>query len=197
MKKIVSSICTMLLLAGAAKAQTFWGIDKSHSSVKFSVTHMMVSETDGNFKMYDGSVSSKTEKDFADATITFSVDVASVNTEDEKRDGHLKSEEFFNAEKFPKMTFKSTSMKKGKNENEFILIGDLTIRDVTKKVTLVAKFGGISKDPWGNTRAGFKITGSVNRTEYGLKWNAALETGGVAVSENVNIMCNVELVKQK
>jgi polyisoprenoid-binding protein YceI len=196
MKKLLSTAYAVLLVSSAASAQTFWAIDKSHSAIKFSVQHMMVAETEGKFKMYEGNVNAKGE-DFTDAVITFAVDVASVNTDDEKRDGHLKSDDFFNAEKYPKMTFKSTSMKKGAGKNEFILMGDLTIRDVTKKVTLVANFGGVTKDPWGNTRAGFKITGSVNRIEYGLKWNAALEAGGIAVSETVNIMCNVELIKQK
>jgi polyisoprenoid-binding protein YceI len=196
MKKLLSTVYAVLLVSSAASAQTFWAIDKSHSAIKFSVQHMMVAETDGKFKLYDGNVNAKGE-DFTDAVISFSVDVASVNTDDEKRDGHLKSDDFFNAEKYPKMIFKSTSMKKGTGKNEFILTGDLTIRDVTKKVSFVANFGGVTKDPWGNTRAGFKITGSVNRIEYGLKWNAALEAGGIAVSETVNIMCNVELIKQK
>ncbi len=196
MKKLLTTVYATVLVASAMNAQTFWGIDKSHSAVKFTIQHMMVSETDGKFKIYDGSVSTKND-DFTDATITFSADVASINTDDEKRDGHLKSEDFFNAEKYPKITFKSTSMVKGKGKNEFILTGDLTMRDVTKKVILNAIYGGTTKDPWGNTRAGFKISGSVNRIEYGLKWNAALEAGGIALGEMVNILCNVELIKQK
>ncbi len=194
MKKLLTSV--MVIMTSASFAQTLWNIDKSHSSVKFSVTHMMVSETEGRFKVYEGTVNAKSD-DFTDAAINFSIDATSVNTDDEKRDGHLKSEDFFNTDKFPKITFKGTSMKKGKGANEYILIGDLTMRDVTKKVTLIAIYGGTTKDPWGNTRAGFKISGSVNRIDYGLKWNAVLEMGGMAVSETVNLQCNIELVKQK
>ncbi len=194
MKKLLTSV--MVLMTSASFAQTLWNIDKSHSSVKFSVTHMMVSETEGRFKIYEGTVNAKSD-DFTDAVINFSIDAASVNTDDEKRDGHLKSDDFFNTEKYPKITFKGISMKKGKGVNEYILTGDLTMRDVTKKVTLTAIYGGVTKDPWGNTRTGFKISGSVNRIDYGLKWNAVLEMGGMAVSETVNIQCNIELVKQK
>jgi polyisoprenoid-binding protein YceI len=196
MKKLVLSMMAAVAILTAANAQVNWNVDKSHSSVKFSVQHMMVAETEGKFKLYEGSISSKSD-DFTDAAVNFSIDVNSINTDDEQRDGHLKSDDFFNAEKFPKMVFKGKSMKKGKGKNEYILSGDLTIRDVTKPIILTANFGGVSKDPWGNTRAGFKVAGSVNRTEYGLKWNKVLEAGGLAVSETVNILCNIELIKQK
>lgn len=177
-------------------AQTNWKVDGSHSKLGFAVTHLMVSETEGKFKVYEGSVSSKSETDFTDAKIEFSVDVNSINTDDEKRDGHLKSADFFDAEKFPKMTFKTTSMKPGKIKSTYDLEGDLTIHGVTKKVKLTAIGASKTvKDPWGNTKYAFKVTGVINRIDYGLKWNAALEAGGVVVSEDVKIDCTIELNK--
>lgn len=186
----------LVVMALSTTAQTNWKVDASHSKMGFSVTHMMVSETEGKFKIYDGKVNSKSETDFTNANIDFSVDVNSVNTDDEKRDGHLKSDEFFNAEKYPKMVFKAGSMKPGKIKGTYDLEGDLTIRDVTKKVKLTAIGAAKTvKDPWGNIRYAFKVTGKINRIEYGLKWNAILEAGGVAVSEEVKIDCTIELVK--
>lgn len=183
-------------VAFAPKTETTtWKIDTSHTKVAFSVTHMMVSETTGMFKLYEGKVTS-TGTDFNNATIEFSVDVNSVNTEDENRDKHLKSDDFFNAEKYPKMTFKSKSFKKGKGKS-YTLTGDLTIRDVTKSITLDVIYNGTAKSPWGQEVAGFKLSGKINRKDYGLKWNAALEAGGVVVSEEVKIICDVELIKQK
>lgn len=196
MKTIKFTAAALILMATSMVAQSNWGVDASHSKLGFSVTHMMVSETEGKFKIYEGKVTTKNDVDFVDAQIEFSVDVNSVDTDDDKRDGHLKSAEFFDAEKFPKMTFKSTSMKKGKGKGQYILIGDLTIKGVTKKVTLLATTNGkVVKDPWGKTRTGFNVQGTINRTDFGLKWNAALEAGGVAVSEAVVINSNIELVK--
>lgn len=196
MKTIQLTFGALVLMASSLIAQTKWGVDASHSKLGFKVTHMMVSETEGKFKVYAGTVTSKTDADFTDAEVNFAVDVNSIDTDDDQRDVHLKSADFFDAEKFPKMTFKSTSMKKGKAKGQYILTGDLTIKDVTKKVIFIATTNGkIVKDPWGKTRTGFNIKGSINRTDYGLKWNAALEAGGVAVSEQVSIDCNIELVK--
>lgn len=196
MKKLLTMGTILLTTAFAepAVAQTTWNIDKSHTKVKFSVTHMMISETTGEFKIYDGKVTSSKE-DFTDANIEFNVDVSSINTDDEKRDGHLKSDDFFNAEKYPKMTFKSKSLKKVEGK-KYKLVGDLTIRDVTKQVEFDVVYNGTMKSPWGATAAGFKLTGKIKRTDYNLKWNVALEAGGVLVSEEVNIECNVELIKQ-
>jgi polyisoprenoid-binding protein YceI len=185
-----------LALATMASAQVNWKIDNSHSKLGFSVTHMMVSETEGKFKVYEGSVASKSEMDFTDAKIEFNVDVNSIDTDDDKRDGHLKSPDFFDTDKFPKMNFKATSMKPGKVKGTYVLEGDLTIRDVTKKVKFTA-IGATKtvKDPWGMTRYAFRVEGKINRTDYGLKWNALIEAGGVAVSEDVNIICNLEFTK--
>ena len=183
-------------MALSIQSQTNWKVDASHSKLGFSVTHLMVSETEGRFKLYEGTVSSKSETDFTDAKIDFSVDVSSINTDDEKRDGHLKGADFFDVEKFPKITFKATSMKPGKIKGTYDLEGDLTMHGVTKKAKLTAIGASKTvKDPWGNVKYAFKISGSINRIEYGLKWNAALEAGGVVVGEDVKIDITIELAK--
>lgn len=196
MKKLLITAATSLLVM-SANAQVNWKVDASHSKLGFSVTHLMVSETEGKFKVYEGSVNSKSEMDFTDAKIEFSADVASINTEDEKRDGHLKSPDFFDAEKYPKITFKSTSMKpNAKSKTTYILTGDLTMHGVTKKVTFTATGASkIVKDPYGNIKNGFKVSGTINRKDFGLTWNMALEAGGVIVSEDVKIDLNIELNK--
>jgi polyisoprenoid-binding protein YceI len=195
MKKLITPIAALLVMS--ATAQTNWKVDNSHTKLGFSVTHMMVAETEGKFKVFDGTASSKTDMDFTNATLNFSADAASVNTEDEKRDGHLKSPDFFDVEKFPKITFKSTSMKpNGKGATSYNLEGDLTIHGVTKKVKFLAIGASKTvKDPYGNIKNGFKVTGTISRKDFGLVWNAALEAGGVAVSDEVNIELNVELNK--
>jgi polyisoprenoid-binding protein YceI len=191
----LSKILWLLILAVSTNfAQTNWSVDKAHSKIGFSVTHMVISQVEGQFNSFDAKIVTDGDN-FENAKIDFSADVNSINTDNEKRDNHLKSDDFFNAEKFPKMTFKGKSFKKVDGKN-YILVGDLTIRDVTKEVSLNVKFNGIVKDPWGNTKAGFKITGEVNRFDYGLKWNAALETGGLVAGEDVTLDINLELAKQ-
>lgn len=192
-----TQIITMMTTATiATQAQVKWKIDNAHSRVGFAVTHMMISETEGYFKVYGGEVVSQSEMDFTDATITFTADVNSINTDNEQRDGHLKSPDFFDAAQYPTITFKSISMKPTKNKNEYELVGDLTIKGVTKRVTLKAIGSGKTvKDPWGNIRYGFKVTGVIKRSEFGLNWNAAIEAGGVVVSDEVNINCKIELIK--
>ena len=199
MKKLQHTLAgALLLMAAATTAQTNWKVDASHSKLGFAVTHLMVSETEGKFKVYEGTVSSKSETDFTDAKIEFSVDVNSINTDDEKRDGHLKSPDFFDAANHPKMTFKATSMKPGKIKGTYTLTGDLTMHGVTKSVTLTAIGASkIVKDPYGFERYAFKVTGTINRKDFGLAWNAALEAGGVAVSEDVRLDINVEITKAK
>lgn len=195
MKKLF--ISTAVLLTGLATAQTNWKVDNSHSKLGFSVTHAMVSEVEGKFKVYNGDVSSKSDLDFTNASISFTADASSINTEDEKRDGHLKSPDFFDVEKFPNITFKSVSMKpNGKGKTAYELEGDLTMHGVTKRVKLLAIGAAKTiKDPWGNTKYGFKVTGVINRKDYGLNWNAVLEAGGVIVSEEVALNINIELNK--
>lgn len=198
MKKLFTTAAASFILMTSANAQTNWKVDGSHSKLGFAVTHAMVSEVEGKFKVYEGTVSSKSEMDFTDANINFSVDVNSINTEDEKRDGHLKSPDFFDAEKFPKMTFKSISMKPNPKAGKtaYTLTGDLTMHGVTKKVTLEAIGAAKTvKDPYGNLKNGFKVMGTINRKDFGLSWNAALEAGGVMVSEDVKININIELNK--
>lgn len=198
MKKLITTAALSFLMMSATIAQTNWKVDGSHSKLGFSVTHAMVSEVEGKFKIYEGSVSSKSEMDFTDANINFSVDVNSINTEDEKRDGHLKSADFFDAEKYPKMTYKSTSMKPNPKlgKTAYTIIGDLTMHGITKKITLTAIGASKTvKDPYGNIKNGFKVMGTINRKDFGLSWNAALEAGGVMVSEDVKIDLNIELNK--
>ena len=194
MKKLfilLAAVC----VSGASMAQSTWNTDNTHTNVKFTVTHLIVSEVEGYFKVYSGSIKS-TNADFTDAVINFSVDVNSINTDNEMRDKHLKSDDFFNAEKFPAMTFKGTSFKKV-SDNKYVLQGDLTIRDVTRKVTFDVVYGGIIKDPWGNTKAGFKARAKINRFDYNLKWNTVTEAGGAVVSKDVDVVVNLELNQEK
>jgi polyisoprenoid-binding protein YceI len=190
----LKSLIISLALSSAAFAQTNWKLDNAHSSVKFSVEHLMVSETDGNFKGFEGTLSSK-NADFSDAEISFTVDVKTINTDNEMRDKHLQGDDFFNSEKFPQIKFKGTSFKKVSG-NKYLLEGDLTIRDVTKKVKFDVVYRGMQKDPYGNTKAGFKATGSIKRLEYGLKWNVMTEAAAV-VADEVNIVINLEYAQAK
>jgi polyisoprenoid-binding protein YceI len=189
-----SLVILSTVIASAVSAQSTWKADVSHSSVKFSVAHLVVSETEGTFKVYDANVAAAKD-DFTDAKIDFTIDVNSINTDNEMRDKHLKSDDFFNAEKFPKIVFKGISFKKVSG-NKYVLEGDLTIRDVTKKVKLDVVYGGTVKDPYGNTKAGFKVTGVVDRLAYGLKWNALTEAGGAVVGKDVELTAKLELQKQ-
>jgi polyisoprenoid-binding protein YceI len=195
MKKQLFNLAAFLLLgASGAVAQTTWKVDKSHSNVKFAVSHMVVSEVEGSFRVFDGSlVASKA--DLSDAKVNFSVDVASVNTDNEKRDGHLKSDDFFNAEKFPKMSFVSKSMKP-LGGNKYALTGDLTLRDVTKTVTFDVTYGGQINTGRG-VKAGFKAKTTIDRLQYGLKYAPALETGGLAVGKDVEITVLLEMDQAK
>lgn len=185
----------LLLSAVRTEAQTKWNLDNSHTNVKFTVTHMVISEVDGHFKSFSGTMTAA-KPDFTDANIEFTVNVASINTDNEQRDGHLKADDFFNAEKYPVMTFKSTSMKK-LSGNRYELTGDLTIRDVTKRVKFAVTYGGTAKDPWGNTKAGFKASTTINRFDYGLKWNTLMEAGGAMVGQDVTISINAEFAQAK
>jgi len=199
MKNYLKITIVAATLGLSSTAQTNWNVDASHSKLGFAVTHMMVSETEGKFKIYEGKVTSpKNDVDFNGASVDFSVDASSINTDDEKRDGHLKSADFFDVEKYPKIIFKSTSMKSGKDKNTYTLTGNLTMHGVTKPVTLKAVGAPkLIKDPYGMERYAFKVTGTVNRKDFGLTWNALLEAGGVAVSEDVRLDINVEITKAK
>lgn len=177
----------------ATKTKTKWNLDPAHSELGFKVKHMMITNVSGSFGKFD-VVAETTDKDFTTATINFSADVSSISTSNADRDNHLKSADFFDAEKYPQIKFVSTKVEKRDDEN-LVLHGNLTVKDVTKPVKLDVEFGGIGKDPWGNEKAGFTLSGKINRTEFGLNWNAALETGGVLVSEEVRIIGEIQLVK--
>ncbi|MDP4115643.1 MAG: YceI family protein [Bacteroidota bacterium] len=172
-----------------------WNIDPAHSRIQFSVRHMVISEVIGNFKVFDLKMKSS-EEDFSESEIEFNIDVNSIDTGIPDRDAHLKSDDFFGADKYETISFKSSSLKK-LNDEQYKLIGNLTIRNITKPIELDVELGGIITDPWGNERAGFSIRGTISRFDYDLKWNSLIETGGAVVSKNVKIICDVEVIKQK
>ena len=178
----------------ATVTKTKWNLDPTHSEIGFKVKHMMITNVSGSFEKFDAQVETE-DSDFATAKIQFTADIASITTGNKDRDNHLKSPDFFDAENYSQLKFVSTKLEKKDDEN-YILHGNLTIRDVTKPVKFNAEFGGIGKDPWGNEKAGFTITGKINRTDFKLNWNAALETGGVLVSEEVRLQAEVQLVRQ-
>ncbi len=168
---------------------TTWSIDTTHSEIAFKVKHMMISTVTGHFE--DFQATAKTNGDsFDDAIIEFTAKTASINTKNKDRDAHLKSDDFFNSEKYPDLKFASKSF----NGEE--LVGDLTIRDVTKEVTLTAELNGIAVDPYGQTKAGFEISGEINRKDFNLTWNAVTEAGSIVVSEKVKLAIDVQLIKQ-
>ncbi len=169
-------------------------IDVDHSDIMFKVKHLMISTATGYFKKFDATVETEGDE-FTNAKVYFEADVNSIDTKNADRDTHLKSDDFFNAEKFPKMTFKSTSIEKD-GEGEYILKGDLTIRDITKPITLEVDYNGSAKDPYGNERAGFEVKGKINRKEFGLKWSAVTEAGGLVVDDIVKLQMNLEFIKQ-
>lgn len=169
-----------------------WNIDNSHSHINFSVRHMVFAKTRGTFRQWSAQLA--LADDLVSSSVKVEVDVASIDTGEEKRDAHLRSADFFDAEKHPKMTFASKRI--DKTAGKLLLVGDLTIRGTTKEVALEVEETGRGKDPWGNERVGFSATTSINRADYGLTWNAALETGGVLVGDKVEISIDIEAVKQ-
>lgn len=173
---------------------TKWVLDPSHSEILFKVKHLMISNVRGEFGKKQGELTSQ-GSDFSQAAVNLKIDVSSIDTKEEGRDTHLKSADFFDADTYKEITFKGTSFKKINDEN-YELKGQLTIKGISKEVTLDVEFGGINKDPWGNEKAGFSVSGKINRSDFGLTWNAALETGGVIVSEEVKINAEVQFVKQ-
>jgi len=170
-----------------------WVLDANHSEVTFKVKHLVISSVSGKFKSFEGTVEADKE-DFSDARISFSADVATIDTGNEQRDGHLQSPEFFDAPSHPKISFVSTSITaKG---SDFLVKGNLTIRGNTHPVELQAEFGGTQKDFYGNTVAGFEISGKINRKEFGLQWSGVTEAGSVVVSDEVKLAINAELIKK-
>lgn len=179
-------------MSTATVVATKWGIDTTHTEVQFKVKHLVISTVTGFFKKFSGSVESENE-DFDGASVNFSLDVNSIDTNQADRDAHLKSPDFFAAEQYPTVDFTGTLKKV--SGNDYKLDGALTMRGTTKAVVLTAEFGGIMVDPWGNTKAGFEINGKVNRKDFGLNWNAITEADGLVVSEDVKLHINVELAK--
>lgn len=175
-------------------ATTKWTIDASHSEIGFKVKHLMITNVNGTFGEIKGNVETQ-NMDFATALVNFVMSAGSINTGSPDRDNHLKSPDFFDVEKYNEITFSSGEMKQLK-EDQYLMTGDLTIKGVTNKVTMNVEFNGLMKDPWGNEKAGFSLNGKINRKDWGLNWNAALETGGVLVGEEVTIQAEVQLLKQ-
>jgi polyisoprenoid-binding protein YceI len=171
-----------------------WVVDTAHSSLDFSVRHMMVSKVKGTFHQFEASIEADPEN-LTTANIEFTIDVASIDTRNEDRDKHLLSADFFDVENHPKITFKSTKIVK-KSDGEYEVTGDLTMHGVTRPETFLVTYEGQGKDPWGNVKVGFSGHGTINRQEYGLKWNAALETGGVLVGDQVQVTIEIEASKQ-
>jgi polyisoprenoid-binding protein YceI len=173
--------------------KTKWAIDADHSSVDFSIRHMMIANVKGAFHNFSATVEAD-PTDLADAVIDFTVDLASIDTRNKDRDAHLVSGDFFDVENNPSMTFRSTNVKKT-GDGEYDVTGDLTIRGTTRPETFAVNFEGQGKDPWGNEKVGFSAQGSINRADFGLTWNAALETGGVLVGDKVKVNLQIEASK--
>lgn len=171
---------------------TKWSIDPMHSEIEFKVKHLMITTVTGRFTDFSATVESE-EEGFNNASIAFSAQVASISTGNEQRDGHLKSGDFFSAEQYPTIDFASTDFQKA--EYGYTLTGNLTIKGITKKVSFDVEFAGIQKDPYGNTKAGFELNGKIKRKEFGLTWDAVTEAGGVVVSNDIKIICNIQLIK--
>lgn len=168
--------------------------DALHSEITFKVKHLMISTVTGSFTSFEATLEAEKE-DFTDAKISFSADVNSISTGNDQRDGHLKSEDFFAAEKFPKLSFVSTSFTHTE-ESDYELKGNLTIKDATKPVTLKAEYGGAMTDFYGQSKVGFELQGKISRSDFGLTWSAVTEAGGVVVSDEVKLVLSVQLVKQ-
>lgn len=171
-----------------------WTIDPTHSEVQFRVRHLVISNVTGSFQKFDGKVEADKE-DFSDAKISFSADIDSITTHNEQRDGHLKSADFFDAAQFPKLSFESVSFEKS-GEGTYAMTGNLTIKGHTQPATLKVTHGGVANDFYGNTKAGFEISGKISRQQYGLTWNAVTEAGGTVVSDEVKLIMEVQVVKQ-
>ena len=179
----------------AELTKTKWIIDPAHSEIGFKVRHLMITNVKGTFNEYDASIYT-TGDDFMSAEVDFWLNPASVNTGDASRDAHLRSADFFDAETHKQIHFTTDfAIDKVDNDGSYEVWGDLTVKGIKKQVKLSVEFGGIQKDPWGNEKAGMTINAKINRTDFGLNWNAALEAGGVLVSEDVRISCEIQLKK--
>ena len=175
-------------------ATTKWVLDPTHSELGFKIKHLMISSVSGSLKSFQAEVETNGE-DFSTAQISLSADMASISTNNDLRDAHLRNSDFFEVEKYPELKFTSTRLEKTDSDT-FTLFGNLTIKAVTRPVKLNVEFNGVTKDPWGGERAGFVVTGKINRSEWGVNFNSVLESGGVALSEEVRIFSELQMVKQ-
>jgi polyisoprenoid-binding protein YceI len=175
-------------------ATTKWVLDPTHSDVEFKVKHLMISTVTGHFSSFLADVSTE-EEDFTKSKVTFTVDAASISTNNEQRDGHIKGPDFFDVANHPQIKFVITKIENVDNDGSYNLYGDLTIRSITKNVKLEVEFGGVIKDPWGNTRAGFGVNGKINRKDFGLTWHMTTDTGGIVLGDDVRIHVALELIK--
>ncbi len=192
-KKVLVALLLTVALSTSAFSET-WNVDKTHSSVTFKVRHMVISNVKGNFREFSGVVEFD-GKDLTKGTVEFSIDVNTINTDSEGRDKHLKSGEFFDAEKFPNITFKSTKIVA--DGDDYKISGDFTMKDVTKSVTFDLEYSGTVVDPWGNTRAGFAAKTKIDRQDYNVNFSGTLDNGGLVVGNEVKIELEIELVKAK
>jgi polyisoprenoid-binding protein YceI len=174
---------------------TKWALDPTHSEIGFKIKHLMITNVSGNFNKFEVSAETSGE-DFSNAKVSAEIDVASINTNNSQRDAHLRNADFFEVEKYPTIKFRSTRIQKIDNET-FTLFGELTIKETTKPVKLALEYGGVTKDPYGNFKAGFSLAGRINRHDFGVSYNAVLETGGVALGEEIKISGEIQLVKQE
>jgi polyisoprenoid-binding protein YceI len=175
--------------------KTKWLLDPMHSELQFKIKHLMISNVSGAFKNFSAEVETEDE-DFSTAKINLAAQMDSISTNNEQRDAHLRNSDFFEVEKYPELKFKSTKVEEVDNDT-FVLHGELTIKEITKAVKLNVEFNGATKDPWGGERAGFVISGKINRTDWGVNFNSVLETGGLMLGEEVKINSEIELVKQE
>ena len=194
LKRFLAILVLISVVSGIAKAD-IWKFDKAHSYIGFSVRHLVVSKTKGSFSNYDDHVKSD-GKNLADASVEVIIQMASINTENEDRDKHLRSGDFFDVEKYPVMKFQSKKVIPGKGD-KFQIVGDLTIKDATKEVTLDAEFNGVVNDPWGNTRSGFSAETTINRQDFNVTWENKLQDGSLVVGNDVDISLEIELIKQQ
>ncbi len=179
----------------ASNTITKWTIDPAHSEIQFKVKHLMITTVTGSFQKFEAEITAPGD-DLSKARVTFKAEAASVTTGSEQRDGHLKSADFFDTANHPHIIFSSTKAEDVDHDGSWTLHGDLSINGIVKPVKLDVEFGGVMKDPWGNTKAGITINGKIDRKQWGLVWNAALEAGGMLVSDEVRIACEVQLVQQ-
>jgi polyisoprenoid-binding protein YceI len=173
-----------------------WVIDPSHSEIQFKIKYLMITSVTGSFDIFQVMVETE-EEDFMKAKVSFTADIDSISTGNEQRDGHIKSSDFLDAANYPKLKFVATGFENVDNDGSYELYGDLTIKDITKNIKLDVEFGGVVKDTYGNTKAGFSINGKINRKDFGLIWSEITETGGVVVGDDVRVVCEIQLIEQQ